>query len=171
MSVHAVIRPMRPADLPALLRIQAACYPPSMNEPEAVLRQRLDVAADTAWVTETPDGVHAYLFAYRSRLGKLTPLGGGFRVEPDGDSLYLHDLAVGPALKGRGVGPALVERALQQAAELRLPWSSLIAVQGSLPFWSRLGYRPFTRLTAEQAAHLRGYDGEAHYLARAIAVD
>ena len=89
-------------DVPRVLTIQRACYAPETVEAEAVIRRRLAVAPDTAWVAENEDGVCAYLVGYRSQFGKLTPLGGDFEPIADGDSLYLHDLAVRPEHTMRG---------------------------------------------------------------------
>ena len=60
-------------------------------KPEAVLRARLERADDTCWVAERGGQVCAYLAAYRSALGAVTPLHAVFR--PAGHDLYF-DLAL-----------------------------------------------------------------------------
>jgi GNAT superfamily N-acetyltransferase len=110
-----------------------------------------------------------YLFAYRSQLGKVTALGGFFEPEPEGDCLYLHDLAISPRFMGRRVAIRLVQHAWARAWDTGLRASALVAVQGSAPFWSRLGYTSQPALAAEQAARLETYEGEAHYLVKHFA--
>ena len=44
------VRAMREADVEAVLAVQAACYPPAMQEAEEVVRARLRAAAPTTLV-------------------------------------------------------------------------------------------------------------------------
>ena len=94
---------MAEADMDAVLAVQAACYPPAMREAADVVRARLRASPDTVFVARDAQGVCAYLFAYPSRLGKVTPLGGRFSLPETPDTLYLHDLAVAPRAAGQGV--------------------------------------------------------------------
>ncbi len=162
------IRLLQPADVPAVLRVQAQGYSPIMQEPEEVVRARLRIAPDTAWVAEDNGGVCAYLMAYRSIVGKVTPLGGLFEVPPKPDCLYLHDLAVDPRCRGQGVGPALVRAACQWAEEQGLTHCALVSVQGSEHFWGRLGYGGWGGLAPAQRANLQTYAGPATYMVRRL---
>lgn len=162
------IRPMNTDDIPAVVRIAAECYPPDLYEDEATMRARLQLAPDTAWVAEDDDGAGAYLFAYRSALGKVTPLNGLFETTAAGDTLYLHDLAVSSRCRGRGAGLALVHRALQEAAEAGFTRSALVSVQGSEPFWAKLGYTPWDGLDPAQLANLRTYPEQSLYMAKRL---
>lgn len=159
---------MTPADVPALMQLQARCYHPSMLESEDAFRMRLEAAPDLSWVAEANGKIGAYLVAYRSRIGKLGALGAPFDIARDPDSLYLHDLAVDPDCKGRGLGPSLVRRALEKASGEGLGYSSLVSVQASRNFWERQGYAIWTGLDARQTAHLRTYPGQAWYMVNAL---
>jgi len=159
-----VLRAMTPADVPAVMQIQARCYGPPMQESEATIRARLAASPDLSWVANADGGTGAYLVAYRSRLGKLGALGAPFDIDVDPDSLYLHDLAVDPGCKGLGLGPALVRMALRKADDESLPYSSLVSVQSSKEFWERQGYAVWTGLDAHQASHLETYSGQAWYM-------
>lgn len=160
-----VIRHMTPWDLPAVLAIQQSGYPPSMNELEATIRQRLAYAPAFAWVATpgTTGAALAYLMTYPSHAGKVTPLGGTFDIPNDPDCLYFHDLAVCPTAGGQGLGAALVRRALQSS---RWPTAALVCVQEAGRFWIQQGFADATSLAAEQTGHLASYPGTARYMLR-----
>jgi len=157
-----LIRPMLPSDLDALLRVQAACYPPAMQEAAAVVAGRLQSASGTCAVACDPDGVCGYLFAYPSRLGRVTDLGAPFAIAPGADTLYLHDLAVDPRALGRGLARTLVAHVLGLGRDLGLAHSALVSVQDSARFWEALGYR----CIATDAPGLLTYAADARYMVR-----
>ncbi|TCJ11515.1 GNAT family N-acetyltransferase [Parasulfuritortus cantonensis] len=158
---------MTQGDIPAVLAIQAAAYGQAYLEPEAVLRARLAGAPGTAWLADDGAGPCAYLVGYRSRLGRVTPLGGVFADLAGADCLYLHDLAVAPRAGGAGVAGSLVEHAHAHALAVGLGRSALVSVQGSLGFWQRRGYRVVLSSTEPAApANLLSYPGPAYYMQR-----
>lgn len=162
-------RAMRRNDLAAVLEVQAACYPPEMREAEAVVLARMAAAADTCIVATDRGGVCAYLFAYPSRLGAVTPLGAGFDVAHEPDTLYLHDLALAPRVHGRGLARRLVEHLLEHARGAGIEASSLVSVQDTAAFWTALGYVE-TGVDGPQArAALATYPGVARYMTRRLA--
>lgn len=162
------LRAMRHDDLPAVLAVQAACYPPSMQEPAATVLARCKAAPGSCLVALDREGVCAYLFGYRSRLGVVTPLGAGFEPAPDADTFYLHDLAVAPRGKGRGLGRALVARAWAWAGGQGLRASALVSVQDTRAFWTGLGYRAAALDCGAARAALASYPGAAHYMTRPL---
>lgn len=163
-TMNPAIRAMRLEDVPAMLAVQRQCYPLDMNEPAEVFQARFQACPDTAWVALDAVGqVGAYLVAYRSCLGKVTPLGQAFEHAPMADALYLHDLAIGRALRGQGLAQTLVGHAREQAQASGLPALSLVSVNGTTPFWQRMGFevRP-VRPESEQA--LQSYVQPAFYM-------
>lgn len=160
---------MRPADLPAVMAIQAACYGRELLEPDDVLRARLMRADDTCWVAERAGRVSAYLAAYRSELGAVTPLHAVFRPAPVPDTLYVHDLAVDPAQHGAGLGARLVEALLAQAGGEGLAWAALVAVQGAADFWERLGFAARSVAGTDHRAGLATYGASARYMVKPLA--
>lgn len=164
-----LIRTMLEADIPAILDVQAACYSPDMNEDAQLICDRLAASPDTAWVAETDVGVVGYLVAYRSILGKVTPLGAAFDIPVAPDSLYLHDLAISPRGKGADTGRHLLRTAWAMAQAEGLRYSSLVSVQDSLAYWRRFDYAVFEDLRADHLAHLMTYAQPAHYMLRHLA--
>ena len=163
--MQMTIRPMRSTDLDAALRVQAACYPAPMQEPATVLATRLHAAPATCLVGCDARGVCGYLFAYPSRLGRVTDLGAPFDVALDSDTLYLHDLAIDPRALGRGLARALVDDMLGLARRLELAHAALVSVQDSTRFWRGFGFTP--HVTTDTG--LLTYPPGAVYMARALA--
>lgn len=159
---------MRPDDLAAVLAVQAACYPPAMQEAAAVVRARLRAANDTCLVAHDDGGVCAYLFAYPGRLGKVTPLGAEFAPRLDADTLYLHDLSVAPRALGRGLARRLVGQLLDGARSHGLRSSALVSVQDSAAFWQAFGYHAVEPDCPQARAALASYPGGARYMVRVL---
>jgi len=155
-------------DVPAVLTIQAECYQPSVIEDESSIRARLDASPDSAWVAEDEKGVLAYLVAYRSIVGKVTPIGGAFDVAADPGTFYLHDLAVSRRAKGRGVGRALVGLACELARAEGLTHSSLVSIQASSEFWGKHGYAVAGDLDPLQLSNLDTYGGQGYYMVKRL---
>ncbi len=159
---------MTAADIDDVCALQLEAYVPGMVESAEVLRSRLASCAETSWVAEDEYGLCAYLFAYRSLHGHISPLGYEFRHVPHADSLYLHDLAVSQRVAGQGVGALLVRLALQQALAHGLRYSCLVSVQSSRIFWNRLGYQEQEVADQAQRASLDTYTGPAWYMVRKL---
>jgi len=153
-------------DLDAVLAVQAACYPPSMQEEAGVVLARLATATGTCLVAVDADGVCAYLFAYPSMQGVVTPLGAAFEPAPVPDTLYLHDLAVAPRAHGHGLARRLVAQLQAQAREQGIAASSLVSVQDTAGFWASLGYREIDLDCPSARASLASYPGTARYMTR-----
>ena len=163
-----MIRALALQDLPALLAVQRACYGDGYIEGAEVFARRLASPANCSLAVERAGRLVGYLAAYRSRLGKLTPLNGGFDTVAQPDTLYLHDLAVAPQAAGQGLAQRLVSHLWARAAEERLSHSALVSVQGSQPFWERLGYRVQALDDPAQQRHLDSYGAGACYMAKTL---
>jgi ribosomal protein S18 acetylase RimI-like enzyme len=167
------LRPMLDADLAAVLAVQAACYLPAMQESADIVLARLRTAPETCLVAcegagegaGEDDPVCAYVFAYASRLGAVTPLGAGFSPAPEADTLYIHDLAVAPHALGRGLARRLAVELAALGRARGLPHAALVAVQDSRRFWQGLGFAAHPPGPTGAAA-LATYPGGALYMAR-----
>jgi ribosomal protein S18 acetylase RimI-like enzyme len=160
--------PVGEDDIDAVMRVQALCYPASMQEPRTIVLSRIRAAGDMSLVARGDAGVCAYAFAYGSMLGAVTELDAEFEPAPQPDTLYLHDLAVAPAALGKGLARAMTGRLLDIARARRLAHSALVSVQDSERFWSGLGYAAYDKLDAHALAALRTYPGAARYMARRL---
>lgn len=162
-------RALTAADLPGLLAVQQAGYGTPFVEGAEVFARRLASPAQRSLVLRGADGaVLAYLAAYVSRLGHVTPLHGDFTAAPQPDTLYLHDMAVLPACAGQGLAAALLAQAFAQARAEGLRHTALVSVQGSQHWWARRGYAVQGLADARQRRHLDGYGTDALYMTRSL---
>lgn len=171
MPAQAIqIRPMGEDQLAAVLAVQAACYPPPMQETAAVVLARLRAAPATTLVACHGDAVCAYLFAYPSLLGRVTALDAPFMPAAEPDTLYLHDLAVAPQALGRGLARRLVRQLLDAAAGQGLRHAALVSVQDTRRFWEGLGFEVDAGRAscAALATALATYPGSALYMTKRL---
>lgn len=166
----SLIRPMQPADLAEVLRIQAACFTELVPESEASLAAKLYAAPAHCWVAaasaEAGGSLRAYLFALPWRAEAPPLLDAPDCVLPaQPDCLYLHDLSVDPQARGQGLAQALVQRFLDGLHTSGLDRACLIAVQNSSAFWGRWGFQP-SPLAASLADKLGSYGADVAYLER-----
>lgn len=158
------LRPLRVDDVDAVLRIQAQCYGADIGEPREVFVQRLQSPVHCSWAALQADVVVAYLAAYWSLPGVITPLHGGFASYVDASVLYLHDMAVSPAAAGQGVAQALLQATRTAARERGMRQTALVSVQGSRTYWERQGYAVAAVADAAQQQHLASYGEDAVYM-------
>ena len=160
----ARVRPLEPADLDALMDIQRACYGAAYVEPRSVFTRRLASPANCSLVVESAGEVVAYLAAYWSKAGKITPLHGDFEACADPDVLYLHDMAVLPAQAGQRLASRLLGPLWEQARHRGIRQSCLVSVQGTQDYWQRHGYRRLELQDAQQLQQLASYGKDAIYM-------
>ena len=143
MSDAFSIRPMREADLDAVLAVQAQGYPPALRDGREAFASRITLAPSANLVVDGPDGCAGYLVSHpwlsRSPPPVDTVLDG---PPPRPECWFIHDLSVAPAAQGAGLARRLFLAGAAAAETLGLRRSELIAVEGAAPFWLRLGYLP-----------------------------
>ncbi|MFV0679527.1 GNAT family N-acetyltransferase [Ottowia sp.] len=157
-------QPLTAADVAALMRVQAGCYGPHLLESADLYAQRLASPVQCSWGVRDGAGVLvAYLAAYWSVRGAITPLHGAFKSHPQPDTLYLHDLAVRPAQAGQGLAQMLLQVAWRSAAAQGIEQAALVSVQSTQRFWLRQGFA-----AADAPPDLASYGGGAVYMTRLL---
>jgi GNAT superfamily N-acetyltransferase len=154
---------MRPADLAAVLALQATAYRPEFHEPLEVFAGKLAHHPHSAWVIEDDAALLAYLFAQPARRGHPPPLKDPGRPRRAPDALHLHDLAVAPAARGGGLARRLVDTALAWGRAQGFTCATLVAVQDSASRWRHMGF-----IDAQPAKSLASYGADAVYLVRTL---
>ena len=158
------LRALGAADVNAVLRIQAQCYGDGFAEPGEVFTRRLQSVGHCSWAAEQGGELVAYLAAYWSRPGAITPLNGDFADYADASVLYLHDMAVSSVAAGQGLAQRLVQAVKTQARARGVQRTALVSVQGSQLYWERQGYKADSVTNAAQQQHLASYGESALYM-------
>ncbi|MCG7562379.1 MULTISPECIES: GNAT family N-acetyltransferase [Pseudoalteromonas] len=124
-----------------ILEIQDSAYHEVGLEELEVLKSKQFASPDTCFVCVSDrDDVLGYLLAH-PWIGNEPPK--LFEPLPDlvnSDSLFLHDMAVGPHFKGQGIGRSMMELLIKVCVSKGVKRITLVAVQGAGRFWSLLGF-------------------------------
>ncbi|WP_284336282.1 GNAT family N-acetyltransferase [Comamonas sp. NoAH] len=171
LSSAWIVRPLNSFDVDSLLHVQTICYGNDFLESREVFSQRLSCPHHCS-IGVSQKGARtlsAYLAAYWSNPGKITPLDGFFSAPSAGDQvLYLHDMSVLPELSGQGVARHLVAQLFAQARQRGLKQAALVSVQGSQSYWERQGFSVCPVIDAQQSLHLQTYGEGAVYMTAAL---
>lgn len=145
------IRPAQPQDVPAILVLIRALaeYEKLLDEvtaTEAALRdslfgERPYAEAIVAWDGEEAVGFALYFHNYSTFLAK--------------PGIYLEDLFVRPAYRGRGLGKELLARVARVAVERgcgRMEWAVLDWNAPAIAFYRSLGARPLDEWIVNRVA-------------------
>lgn len=156
---------MKPSDLDQVMALQHLAYVPEFHESRSTFQNKLEHYPDTTWVMESAGLVLAYLFAQPADKGYPPPLNDEIthKGANNRDTLHLHDLTVSSRVRGRGFAQALVQSCLKEGRQQGFDWASLVAVQNSVHFWSRLGF-----IIAHPAKSLESYGQDAAYLIKPL---
>lgn len=171
MPCTFALRPLSLADLDAILRLQSDCYGADYVEPAAAfeVKLRATMTLRTCWGAFADRGA---LLAYAISLPVCADTMPGlhasdYRCPSMPTLLYLHDVAVSPQGRGRGLAQVLLAQVQQRAQQLGLTRMGLIAVQDSAPYWQRLGFAPRSSMPAWLQKKLQSFGEAALYLERA----
>jgi len=144
------------SDLPNIMLIQNQAYLPELQEERSVFESRMKVAPDFCFVVGLGGLMAGYVIAHPWPDRKTPGLGRIIDSIPEGaDVIHLHDLAVSPSFRGRGIARLLLER-LKETAQGGVEALTLVAVQGASTFWSHLGF--------EDDGPAEGYDPGARLM-------
>ena len=149
-------------DLPLVSAIAQKVHP-SFFEDDPVFAERLRLAPEGCWICEGRDGALGYVLSHPWTLAAPPALNSPLGSLPGvPDTFYIHDLALLPATRGTGVARKIVEILIGTAS----PYStmSLVAVNGSAPFWSRFGFAVSDR--PDLAPKLASYAPDARLMVR-----
>lgn len=159
-------RPMRPDDLPAVVALADRIHVAHPEQP-AVFAERLTLHAEGCFVLAAPAGVAGYAVSHPWTFGAPPALDTLLGALPErSDTYYIHDVALDPAMRGTGAAAAIVARIVAHARTLALPHVSLVAVNGTAPFWRRHGFAPCD--APDLAAKLTTYGDDAVLMLRPL---
>jgi ribosomal protein S18 acetylase RimI-like enzyme len=139
----ARLRRLSPDDIRDIHRLEAETYLPELHESDAAFLQLIRLFPEGAFGYFDADGLCGYAFGAPSMAGSTLELRTPLERIPDkADTFYIHDVAVAPRCRGRGIGRRLATELLALAAAKGFTRSELVSVQGSAPFWRQFGFQP-----------------------------
>ena len=157
-------RPLTALDLPAVETIAATVHP-TFPEETAVFAERQRLYPDGARFLELGGNPAGYIFSHPWHYKALPALNALLGAIPeDADTYYVHDLALLPAARGTGAAALIVGDILRHARASGFATVSLVAVNGSLPFWYKHGFRAVH--APELADKLGSYEDAARLMVR-----
>lgn len=162
------LRPMTPIDLPQVLELQAACYPPALHDEAPAFESRLALAPAMNLVAVRGDTISGYLISHPWTTASPPPVN-AILDPPEGvaQCWFIHDLSVAPSARGAGLGGRLIQAGAQAARAAGLDRSELIAVEGAADFWLAQGWSA-VKADAALAAKVAGYGALAAYMAKSL---
>ncbi|QDZ12365.1 GNAT family N-acetyltransferase [Devosia ginsengisoli] len=159
-------RAMTTFDLPAVEAIAARVHP-AFPEAMAVFAERQSLYPEGTRLLELGGVPSGYILSHPWRFKALPALNSLLgAIPPDADTYYLHDLALLPTARGTGAAAMIVGDILRHARASGFPSASLVAVNGSVPFWYKHGFREVA--APELADKLGSYEQAARLMARRL---
>jgi len=155
---------MTTADLDRVAEIARIGFP-NHFEGRPLFANRLSLNPAGCFVLETPEGLEGYLVAYpwtkdaAPRLNTLIEA-----IPADAGVIYLHDLALTPAVRGQGWSKPAVRAVVDLAKADGWATIALVAVNDAVDFWRGHGFE--VRQTPEMADKLASYGPDARYMTR-----
>jgi ribosomal protein S18 acetylase RimI-like enzyme len=159
-------RAMSGYDLDAVFAIANKVHP-GFFEAEEVLAEKHALYRHGCYILELSEKPAGYVLSHPWKRGDLPALNAMLGVLPkDADTFYIHDLALLPVTRGVGAAGKIVASLSKHAEAMGFASMSLVAVNGSVPFWEKQGFvvedRP--HLTEKLAA----YEAEARYMVKPL---
>ncbi|MET3927308.1 GNAT family N-acetyltransferase [Devosia sp. 2618] len=157
-------RALTTLDLPAVEAIAAIVHP-GFPEDMEVFAERQRLHPEGTRLLELDGVPSGYILSHPWRFGELPALNSALGHLPeDADTYYLHDLALLPAARGTGAAAMIVGDILRHARHSGFTSTSLVAVNGSVPFWYKHGFRAVK--APELAEKLASYEQAAQFMAK-----
>jgi len=132
-----------------------------------VLAEKMALFPAGSFVLLDGPTVVGYALSHPWRLGEIPPLDTFLRAVPAlTDCLFVHDIALAEAARGRGLGAEIMGRLERIARAQRLPAMAIVSVYGTHPLWQRLGFE--IRRSANIEGQLRPYGPGASYMVKRL---
>ena len=159
-------RAMTAYDLPAVQGIADTVHVDFFERPE-VLAERLSLYHNGCYLLEVGDKPAGYVLSHPWTYGTLPSLDTLLkRLPAEPDTYYLHDLCLLPVARRIGAAGKIVDALVKHATVEGYPTMTLVAVNGSIPFWQR--HRFASTQIDELYGKLLSYEAAASYMVRTL---
>lgn len=133
-------RSMAPADLPAIKQVADVVHR-DFPEGDAVFEERLRLYAAGCFVLSNGERISGYVISHPWLYRKPPALNSLLKAIPHAaDTYYIHDIALLDEARRSGSASGVVRILVKHARDQSFSNLSLIAVNGSSPFWLRHGF-------------------------------
>ncbi|KAH7304237.1 acyl-CoA N-acyltransferase [Stachybotrys elegans] len=128
-----------PSDIEGLVKVADNVHP-DLPESDDVFQERIILFPEGCLILTGDDGeVCGYAISHPIRHEEPPSLDKLLReIPPEANQYYIHDLAILPKMRGKGLAAEAL-RILLQVAEA-YPSACLISVYGTTSFWSKFGF-------------------------------
>ena len=153
-------------DLAAVSAIAGKVHP-GFFEADAVLAEKHTLYRNGCYILEVAEKPAGYVLSHPFTLGSLPALDTLLGALPDEpDTFYIHDLALLPVARGVKAAGKIIAALTKHAEAMGFQTMSLVAVNGSVPFWEKQGF--VVEECAGLAEKLAGYEADARYMVKAL---
>ncbi len=140
------IRTLHSNDLPEILRVEEESYG-DLHESAAVHRNKIELFPEGVFGCFEAKKLCGYVFCLPWSGDAVFPLNKTMDcLPPDPDTLYIHDLAISPSARGKGISRLLMKEVFSLAERIGLHRFALISVQNSENFWKGFGFEAIQAL-------------------------
>ena len=139
-SFELAWREMSLSDIDSLTRVATEIHP-DLPESDQIFAERVKLFPEGCLALVEGESVElsGYVISHPIRR-RQPPALDSFLTEiaSDADQYYIHDLAILPRARGRGLAQECIEKIF--AIAKRYPTTSLVSVYGTASFWGRYGF-------------------------------
>jgi GNAT superfamily N-acetyltransferase len=155
-------RPATSGDLPNIVAIAAQVHP-DLPERSAVLDEKRALFPQGCFCLDHYGRMVGYALSHPWRIHDAPPLDSFLGALPiDADCLYLHDIALSAAARGKGAARALIRQLDDVALQIGLPALTLTSVKDTQQIWEALGFVA----VSDKRIETDSYGGSAIYMLR-----
>lgn len=157
--------------LQSIIQIQIESYPTESQEQISSLQFHWNSFPDFSLVCLHNHKPSGYLVAHPWPLRVPPPINKERYTLPENStSLFIHDLALLPQVRGSGLAKKMVEKILSKGVEKGFLSFSLLSVQGTKKFWEKFGFETINELPDFYFNNVKTYypSSEVYYMEKNI---
>lgn len=159
----ATWRPLTKSDIASLILVADTVHP-GLPEDAQIFAERLLLFPSGCLALIEHDQLVGYAISHPIRHHQPPPLDTPIgEIASDADSYYIHDVAILPRARGRGLAGQAIQRILGVAAGYKT--ACLVSVYGTERFWGKFGFKA-VEVDGAIREKLKGYGDDACFLER-----